>query len=107
MTDEEAKAVAVFLKLIVFPVIGFVAGFFMKWFLQSRKSHDELLRELSRSLLKLAESDGSASYPQVHGRAGDMEIAAPARRSILDHLWSARFRGGAPLSLTRRPPRSS
>ncbi|MCP4340398.1 MAG: hypothetical protein GY799_16285 [Desulfobulbaceae bacterium] len=29
------------------PVIGFAAGFFTKWFLQSKKSRDELLRELT------------------------------------------------------------
>jgi hypothetical protein len=47
MSDEESKLVIALVKLAVFPVVGFIAGFFVQWFLQSRKSRDELLRALA------------------------------------------------------------
>ena len=47
MSEEELNIIATILKLIVFPAIGFAAGFLTKWFLQAKKSRDELLRELS------------------------------------------------------------
>ena len=39
--------IAELLKYIAFPVIGFLFGLLAQWFLQSRKSRDELLKELS------------------------------------------------------------
>ena len=47
MTDEDMKLVIAFAKWIVFPMVGFLAGFFVQWFLQSRKSRDELLNALA------------------------------------------------------------
>lgn len=47
MSAEELQLVFTILKVAVFPVVGFLAGFFVKWFLQSRKSRDELLRALA------------------------------------------------------------
>jgi len=47
MTEEELKLVIGFFNVLIFPVVGFLAGFFVKWFLQSRKSRDELLRALA------------------------------------------------------------
>ena len=46
-------------KLVLLPAIGFLAGFAAKWFLQERKSRDELVRALAEqraaSLCKLWE----------------------------------------------------
>lgn len=47
MSDEDVKVLAAIVKYVFFPAIGFAAGFFAQWFLQSRKSRDELLRELA------------------------------------------------------------
>ncbi len=47
MSEEEIQTVTAMLKLLVFPIVGFIAGFFTKWFLQTKKSRNELLRELS------------------------------------------------------------
>lgn len=47
MTEDDLKAIAAVAKYVVFPVIGFAAGFLAQWFLQSRKSRDELLKELA------------------------------------------------------------
>ena len=46
MSEDLQSTIAV-LKVLVFPAIGFAAGFFTKWFLQSKKSRDELLRQLA------------------------------------------------------------
>lgn len=47
MSEEEINIAVTILKMIVLPVLGFAAGFLTKWFLQAKKSRDELLRELS------------------------------------------------------------
>ena len=47
MSDQELKLVIAVVNVVVFPIVGFLAGFFVKWFLQSRKSRDELLRALA------------------------------------------------------------
>ena len=47
MTEDDLKIIAAILKYVLFPVIAFVAGFFVKWFLQSRKSREELLQALA------------------------------------------------------------
>jgi hypothetical protein len=47
ISTEELRLVITVGKVAVFPVVGFIAGFFVKWFLQNRKSRDELLRALA------------------------------------------------------------
>lgn len=47
MTEDDLKVIAAILKYVLLPVVAFAAGFFAKWFLQSRKSRDELLKELA------------------------------------------------------------
>lgn len=47
MTEDDLKVIAAILKYALFPVIAFAAGFFVKWFLQSRKSRGELLQALA------------------------------------------------------------
>jgi len=47
MTEDDLKVIAAILKYVLFPAIAFTAGFFAKWFLQSRKSRDELLKEIA------------------------------------------------------------
>jgi hypothetical protein len=47
MSGEDIKLLAAMSNYILIPAVGFVAGFFARWFLQTRKSRDELLRELS------------------------------------------------------------
>lgn len=47
ISDEELRLAIAIIKIAVFPVVGFIAGFFVTWFLQSRKSRDELLRALA------------------------------------------------------------
>lgn len=47
MTEDDLKVITAILKYVLFPVTAFAAGFFAKWFLQSRKSRDELLKELA------------------------------------------------------------
>lgn len=47
MGQEELHLLAVLAKYILLPVIAFFAGFIAKWFLQERKSRDELLEALA------------------------------------------------------------
>lgn len=47
MEQEEIHILAVVTKYVLLPVIGFFAGFFAQWFLQVRKSRDELLQALA------------------------------------------------------------
>ncbi len=53
---KELQLVFTILKVVIFPIVGFLAGFFMKWFLQSRKSRDELLRALATDRAKAFQS---------------------------------------------------
>lgn len=52
MGQEELKLLAVLIKYILLPVAGFFAGFIAKWFLQERKSRDELLEALAEPRAK-------------------------------------------------------
>lgn len=47
MTQDGLKAIADILQFMIVPIIAFAGGFFAKWFLQSRKSRDELLQALA------------------------------------------------------------
>jgi hypothetical protein len=47
MTEDDLNAITAILQSAIFPVLGFVAGFLATWILQSRKSRDELLKELA------------------------------------------------------------
>jgi hypothetical protein len=47
MGQEELKLLAEVSKYIFLPAIGFFAGFIAKWFLQERKSRDDLVEALA------------------------------------------------------------
>jgi hypothetical protein len=47
MSNEFIEIVAAAITLVAFPIVGFAAGFFANWFLQARKSRDELLHALA------------------------------------------------------------
>lgn len=47
MQPEEIQILAGITKYILLPAIGFLAGFSAKWYLQDRKSRDELLQALA------------------------------------------------------------
>ena len=47
MGPEEVQILTVVTKYVLLPAIGFMAGFAAKWYLQDRKSRDELLQALA------------------------------------------------------------
>jgi hypothetical protein len=47
MGQDEIHFLTVFAKYVLFPVIGFFAGFATQWFLQERKSRSELVQALA------------------------------------------------------------
>ena len=47
MGQDEIHILKVLAKYLVFPVIGFLSGFAVQWFLQERKSRNELLQALA------------------------------------------------------------
>lgn len=47
LTAEEWRIIAAIVRLLILPAVGFVAGFVTKFYLQDRKSRDELLRALA------------------------------------------------------------
>jgi hypothetical protein len=80
----EASTALEIAKLILLPVIGFLAGFAAQWLLQARKSRDELLRALAEpraaALCKLWEL---TTLPNEIARlTDDAEIPRQARESL-------------------------
>jgi hypothetical protein len=71
-------------KLVVLPVIGFMAGFAAQWLLQKRKSRDELLRALAEpraaALCKLWELTTLPS--EITRLTDDAELPHEVRASL-------------------------
>ncbi len=47
MPTDELNMLMTVLKFVIFPVVGFAAGFCVKWFLQDRKARHDVVKELA------------------------------------------------------------
>jgi hypothetical protein len=102
MSDEDIKALAALVKYVIFPILGFAAGFSAQWFLQSRKSRDELLRELTpQRAIALRDLWGKTALPPEIAALNDDAVLPPDFRQTADQAlldWYTKQAGALFLS---------
>ena len=71
-------------KLVLLPAVGFVAGFAAQWYLQERKSRDELVRALAerRAAALCALWEITTLPPEIVGVEGSAGIPADLREQL-------------------------
>ena len=85
MGQGEFEILTIFTKYVLLPVIGFFTGFAVKWFLQERKSRDELLRALaSQRADALLELWAIATLRSEITSLGKNDVVPPDLREIMN-----------------------
>ena len=98
MTVTDLKEFDAIVKYAVFPVIGFAAGFLAKWFLQSRKARDELLKALATRRAESLEALWKLTTP--FARSPEHQAALDRRIKADDELRKWYFEDAGALFLS-------
>jgi hypothetical protein len=89
-------------RLLVFPVLGFLAGFAAQWLLQARRSRDELVRALAgERAAALRQLWAITTLPsEITSLAPDAAVAEPARQRLNAAIVDWYTTGGGALYLS-------
>ena len=89
-------------RLLVFPVVGFLAGFAAQWLLQARRSRDELVRALAgERAAALRQLWAITTLPrEITSLAADATVAEPARQRLNAAIVDWYTTGGGALYLS-------
>jgi hypothetical protein len=90
------------IKLLVFPIVGFVAGFAAQWLLQARRSRDELLRALATErAAALRNLWAITTLPrEITSLAADATVGEPVRQRLNAAIMDWYTGGGGALYLS-------
>ena len=99
--EGDAQAIDV-VRLLVFPVVGFLAGFAAQWLLQARRSRDELVRALAgERAAALRQLWAITTLPrEITSLPPDAPVAEPARQRLNAAIVDWYTAGGGALYLS-------